>query len=502
MRASESLPADGGWPLLALVRPSWSPSSGGRTPRVSRLRLVAFWVAFLIPALVGATDHAAVILLLAAIGVSETLAAGDNVGAATLSGVLSVLALLVVGWPAGLVVALGTVVLGDNLLRGSRVTMLAWHAALLGAMLSAGAWAAGAAGLPASPWLPRAAALVWVAVYATWTASRARQGRHLLPLAQGTAIIAIITLALMAPAWEPLLDVRLRPWADAALLGLGFVSAFMLVDFAGASLAAWRGGGRAALAFWGEHLPMLFVRYGAQGVVAGLAAHWYALSGDGALVLAVGGLLLTQAAYYFWRDARATLESAIGALSLAIDARDPYTAGHSQRVAEYAARIAVHLGWSKGRTQRVRWAGLLHDVGKLGVADEVLHKPGPYTPAEYEHMQRHAAMGEAIVAQVRGLAQVARLVGQDHERWAGGGYPRGLQGVDILPEARLLAIADVFDAMTTDRPYRRALDEEEALAHLERQAGGQLDPDLTSAFVRAVRTQRAWGVAFCYCATH
>jgi HD-GYP domain-containing protein (c-di-GMP phosphodiesterase class II) len=141
-------------------------------------------------------------------------------------------------------------------------------------------------------------------------------------------------------------------------------------------------------------------------------------------------------------------------------------------------------------------------ASKLGVADDVLHKPGPLSDAEFDQMKRHASVGEEIVAQVRGLSGIATIVGQDHERWAGGGYPRGLAGEEILPEARLIAVADVFDAMTTDRPYRAALTEDDALSHLESVAGSQLDPHLTVAFVDLVRTPRGSGVAFCYCATH
>lgn len=305
--------------------------------------------------------------------------------------------------------------------------------------------------------------------------------------------------ALAADRWLPR---AAEPFVAAGMQGMGFAAAFMLVDFIASSFAARRSGGGSALDFWRDHMPVLFVRYGAQGFAAGMIAHWYNDVGLTALIAAAAALLVLQSAYFFYRRAEETVESAIAALASAIDARDPYTAGHSVRVAEYAARAAVHLGWSRAKVARTNRAGLLHDVGKLGVADDVLHKPGALSQAEFEHMKRHAAVGEEIVAHVRGLDVIARIVGQDHERWEGGGYPRGLAGEQIRPEARLIAIADVFDAMTTDRPYRPSLAEEDALAHLENVSGTQLDPGLTASFIGLVRMPRSSGVRFCYCATH
>jgi hypothetical protein len=331
---------------------------------------------------------------------------------------------------------------------------------------------------------------------------KARRGAAFSAAVQAGAMIAVMASAMSSPWWLTLLPARSEPIVEAGLRGMGFAATFMFVDFVASSLAASRSSGRGALDFWLDHLPVLFVRYGLQGVTAGLIVYWHSESGIGGLVTAVAALLLLQAAYHFHRRADETVESAIAALASAIDARDPYTAGHSVRVAEYATAAAVRFGWSKALIARTNKAGLLHDVGKLGVADAVLHKPGALSDEEFAHMKRHAAVGEEIVGRVRGLSGVAKIVGQDHERWDGDGYPRGLAELDILREARLIAIADVFDAMTTDRPYRAALAEGDALSHLERAAGSQLDPDLTAAFVELVRTPRSSGVAFCYCATH
>ncbi|MBI5283982.1 MAG: HD-GYP domain-containing protein [Chloroflexi bacterium] len=442
-------------------------------------------------------------LMVFAIVATTMLATEDQIGAAGLSGLFATLAVLLLGWPAGSLVALGSIALGDGVLRRVPARSLVWHAALLTAMLTAGAWVAGAPQTAAPPAAAgRAVGVVWCAIYVVFAVVKARHGSPPTAAAQGGGMILVMTAALTATAWLPLLPATAERGVAAGLHGMGFAAAFMLVDFAASSLAARRTAGPGALDFWLDHLPVLFVRYASQGLAAGLIVYWYDDAGVFALAAATGGMLLLQAVYFFYRRADETVESAIAALASAIDARDPYTAGHSIRVAEYAALAAVRLGWSKAKVARTNKAGLLHDVGKLGVADDVLHKPGPLSEVEFAHMKRHAAVGEDIVAQVRGLSDVATIVGQDHERWAGGGYPRGLSGQEILPEARLIAIADVFDAMTTDRPYRAALTEEDALAHLESVAGSQLDPALTASFINVVRAPRPSGVAFCYCATH
>jgi putative nucleotidyltransferase with HDIG domain len=283
---------------------------------------------------------------------------------------------------------------------------------------------------------------------------------------------------------------------------MAFAAAFMLTDFALASARALRVSGPNATDFWREHLPVLFFRYTTMSVAAGAAAYWVSGEGLTALVISGGAVLLAQTAYSAYQKIGEVTESLMSSFGAAIDARDPYTAGHSIRVARYATEFAVHLGWSRGRVERLRKAGLLHDIGKIGVSDRVLFKPGRLEPHEFDEMKRHASIGEAVVMHVSGLKDVARIAGQDHERWAGGGYPRGLKGEEILPEARLLAIADVFDAMTTTRPYREALNQDLALAHLESVAGDQLEPELTRAFVDMARSARDSGVLFCYCATH
>ena len=492
-------PAFVAMPRLRVLTSADAPRRAG----AGRLTLGLAWLGASLAASTISGDFAVGGLLALGIVATAFLATEDKIGAVGLSGVFAPLSVLLIGWPAGTIVALGSIVVGDSLLHFVPLRSLVWHAALLTAMLTAAAWVVGAPHAPALPAeVGRTLGIGWCVIYAGWGVVKARRGVVSVAVAQAGAMIAVMTSALTSPWWLTLLPARPASIVEAGLHGMGFAAIFMLVDFLASSLAARRSAGCGALDFWMDHMPVLFVRYGLQGIAAGLIIYWYGQSGIGALVTAVAAVLLLQAAYHFHRRADETVESAIASLASAIDARDPYTAGHSVRVAEYATAAAVQLGWSKALIARTNKAGLLHDVGKLGVADEVLHKPGALSDAEFAHMKRHAAVGEEIVGQVRGLSAIAKIVGQDHERWAGGGYPRGLVGHDILPEARLIAIADVFDAMTTDRPYRAALTEEDALSHLEQVAGSQLDPDLTAVFVDLVRTPRVSGVAFCYCATH
>jgi HD-GYP domain-containing protein (c-di-GMP phosphodiesterase class II) len=175
--------------------------------------------------------------------------------------------------------------------------------------------------------------------------------------------------------------------------------------------------------------------------------------------------------------------SSLLALSHAIDARDPYTRGHSERVAALAHAVAGRLGCDARWLGVVRVGGALHDVGKLAVADTILRKPGPLTEAELAEVRAHPEVGARIVSLVPSLRPALPGVLYHHERWDGRGYPTRRRGREIPLEARILAVADSFDAMTSNRPYRAALPAEQALAEVDRCAGSQFDPDIALAFV-------------------
>jgi len=174
---------------------------------------------------------------------------------------------------------------------------------------------------------------------------------------------------------------------------------------------------------------------------------------------------------------------AIEALVFALEAKDKYTAGHSRRVTKVALAIAKELGLSKDEMEDLRWGSLLHDVGKIAVDQSIQNKPGKLTPIEYEHVMIHAQVGAGIVKPVVNERVVA-MIEHHHDRYDGSGLNQTLAGEDIPLGARILAVADSFDAMTSHRPYRPALPVEEALAEIKRCTDTQFDPVVSRAFLK------------------
>ena len=170
-------------------------------------------------------------------------------------------------------------------------------------------------------------------------------------------------------------------------------------------------------------------------------------------------------------------------LSRAIESRDPYTRGHSARVTALAEAVARWIGWSEEQLRTLEVGGPLHDIGKLSVPTGILRKPGPLTPDEREEIRAHPEAGARLIEAIESARCALPYVLYHHERWDGGGYPHRLAGAAIPIEARVLAIADAFDAMTSQRPYRRALADEQALAEVDRCTGTQFDPEVARAFL-------------------
>jgi putative nucleotidyltransferase with HDIG domain len=178
---------------------------------------------------------------------------------------------------------------------------------------------------------------------------------------------------------------------------------------------------------------------------------------------------------------------AIETLNATVDAKDPYTAGHSQRVQRVAVAIGEELGLGLERLDALRFGGLLHDIGKLAVPDAILTKPDRLTPDEFDLIKRHAAEGARIVGRLGRLKNAVPVIENHHERWDGTGYPKGLAGDEIPLEGAIVALADAWDAMTTDRPYHRALTTVEAFAEIRAGRGTQFAPAVVDAFFTAVR---------------
>jgi len=169
----------------------------------------------------------------------------------------------------------------------------------------------------------------------------------------------------------------------------------------------------------------------------------------------------------------------------AVDNKDRYTRKHSEDVMLYSQQIAAELGLDGETMDLIQLTALLHDVGKIGVPDSILRKPGKLTEDETLAIQQHAPMGAMIVSAVPGFVATLEGIRHHHERWDGGGYPDRLAGTNIPQMGRVLAVADAFSAMTTNRPYRAGMPQKRALGILKDGAGSQWDPDCVTAFLRA-----------------
>ena len=190
------------------------------------------------------------------------------------------------------------------------------------------------------------------------------------------------------------------------------------------------------------------------------------------------------------RQLQESYDQTLAALCTALDIRDRETEGHSRRVAELACAIAREMGLSEDELTHLFRGGLLHDVGKIGIPDAVLHKREPLTEEEWQLMRQHPLLGARILQDIDFLAQAVDVVLFHQERYDGEGYPYGLRGSEIPLLARIFAVADAYDAMTSHRPYREAMSHEEAVAEIVRHSGTQFDPEVVQAFLRVAQRLR------------
>lgn len=189
-----------------------------------------------------------------------------------------------------------------------------------------------------------------------------------------------------------------------------------------------------------------------------------------------------------FRAARSSYQQALAGLVNAVNQHDSYTAGHSCRVSDYAGHVGRVLGLPRAEIAFLRQAGLVHDIGKIGIPDQVLRKNGRLTEDELHLVRLHPILGASILSRFEGMDRMIKVVLHHHERWDGGGYPSGIAGVEIPRESRTIFVVDAFDAMTTDRPYGEILSAEEALAELRRCSGDQFDPVVVDAMHEAWRS--------------
>jgi len=210
-----------------------------------------------------------------------------------------------------------------------------------------------------------------------------------------------------------------------------------------------------------------------------------------ALPLFVVPLVVARQMYTRYSELKSVYADTVRSLVGALEAKDPYTRGHSERVASYAGQIGRGLGLDTRACERLEYAALLHDLGKLALPQDLLTKPMALSTIEQDKMREHPLTGAAMVGRIRPLSELALFVQAHHERFDGSGYPSGMTGEDIPLAARILAVADSYDAMTTTRAYRCAMEPEAALGELESGGGSQFDPRVVDVFLNLVDASQA-----------
>lgn len=180
------------------------------------------------------------------------------------------------------------------------------------------------------------------------------------------------------------------------------------------------------------------------------------------------------------------VENILFTLAKALEAKDPYTEGHSERVGELAKKLAKEVGLGEDAREALDKAAKIHDIGKVGVPETILNKPGPLTKEEFNYIKKHVVLSEQICAPLRSMRGILGIIRHHHENYNGKGYPYGLKGEDIPLEARILSIVDAYDAMTSDRPYRKRLPQDEVIKRLKEGSGTQWDPKLVDLFINMI----------------
>ncbi len=309
-------------------------------------------------------------------------------------------------------------------------------------------------GLPVSTWLIPIA-LGGVVVY------------YLLNISLVTVAVGLSTKTSLLEVWREKFEWLLPHYVVFGLLGLALALGYQGIGYLG------------ILAFVA---PPLMMRFSVKQYVDKTAQNVDELKKRNRKLLQANRDVLAMA-----DRLRETYDGTLEALVSALDARDRETKGHSIRVAKYMMEIAYHMGITPGTEEWVdmQRGGLLHDIGKIGVSDSILHKPGPLTDEEWVDMKRHPKIGHDMIKDISFLSGAAVIVMAHHERFDGKGYPRGLAADEIPIGSRIFVLADTFDAMTSDRPYRAALSVEASREEIIRCSGTQFDPRCVQAFLLA-----------------
>lgn len=223
------------------------------------------------------------------------------------------------------------------------------------------------------------------------------------------------------------------------------------------------------------------------GIIMAIAYLNYGIFG---VLLFFGPLLLARYSFKMYVDMKKIYVDTVKALCQAVEAKDPYTQGHSMRVCNLACKLGERMGLSRKSMENLKIAAMLHDVGKIGIDEHILNKPGKLTEEEYDKIKQHPVIGAKIIQEVNFLKDAANIILSHHERFDGSGYPEGRKTEEICIESGILCVVDVFDALTSDRPYRKAMTVEEALDIIERDTGSFFNPKIAKEFVKIIKEEK------------
>ena len=248
-------------------------------------------------------------------------------------------------------------------------------------------------------------------------------------------------------------------------------------------------GGRIAT-IWRINFKDILSSYLAEAPIGFLMAIVYVEVGIFGILLFFLPLLLARRSFELYTKMRKVYLDTIRALAAAIDAKDPYTKGHSERVAETSIALAQVLNLPGREIENIEYTALLHDIGKIGIADNILGKNSSLTDEEFDKIKEHTVMGAKIIEPIDSLKNSYEAIYHHHERYDGKGYPDGIKEKDIPLSARIIAVADAYDAMGSDRPYRKKLSQDKIMKELTEQSGKQFDPEVVKALISVLDRER------------
>ena len=259
-------------------------------------------------------------------------------------------------------------------------------------------------------------------------------------------------------------------------------SLFVMVIHLAEGISLW--------SIWKTKLKGIITTYIALAPIGFIMAMIYVTIGIWGIILFFFPLILARRSFELYTKMRKVYLETIRALAAAIDAKDPYTKGHSERVAETSVALAQELNLSDRDIENIEYTALLHDIGKIGIADNILGKNSSLTKKEFGKIKKHTIMGAKIIEPVDFLKNSYKAIYHHHEKYNGKGYPDGLKSEDIPLSARIIAVADAYDAMGSDRPYRKKLNHNKILRELKEQSGKQFDPEVVKVLISVLEIER------------